>query len=87
MKVNHDPKNWDDGLMWISRAVNDKGCRATLMRMVAAEMIYCIWNYINDIVFGNSVDNTSIITKIIDSVVYRSWQNRKLRSHLVKFMM
>ncbi|CAK8572761.1 unnamed protein product [Lathyrus sativus] len=71
VKVNHVPHKWDDKLRWIISVTKGKGRRVALMKMIVTETIYCIWSYRNDVVFDNTVNNNSLVTKIIDSVVYR----------------
>ncbi|CAK8535015.1 unnamed protein product [Lathyrus sativus] len=64
-----------------------KGWKVDVLKMLVAETIHSIWGYRNSIIFGNTVDNTTMDTNVIDNVIYRGWQNLKIRKHLVSFMM
>lgn len=46
-----------------------------------------IWNYMNGVVFGNHLGNTNIVDNIKDSVVYRGWIIRKLRTKIAQLLM
>lgn len=59
----------------------------TLLKLVATESNYKIWQYRNDISFGNDVHDNKIEDRIIDMIVYIGWNNRKLRAHLARLML
>jgi hypothetical protein len=49
-----------------------KGWKARLLKSAAAaEAIYTIWKYRNDVCFGDQVHNTNIEDDIINTIVYR----------------
>ncbi|CAK8543759.1 unnamed protein product [Lathyrus sativus] len=85
--IYHEPQPWEAELIWISNMTKGKGWKVDVLKMLVAETIHNIWGYRNSIIFGNSVDNTTMDTNIIDNVIYRGWQNLKIRKHLVSFMM
>ncbi|CAK8536300.1 unnamed protein product [Lathyrus sativus] len=86
--IDHEPQPWETELTWINNMTKGKGWRVAVLKMVVAETIhYTIWRYRNSITFGNNVDNTTLGTNIIDNVIYRGWQNLRIRKHLVSLMM
>ncbi|CAK8543474.1 unnamed protein product [Lathyrus sativus] len=85
--IYHEPQPWDAELVWITNITKGKGWKVDVLKMLVAETIYNIWRYRNSKTFGNIVDNTTMDTKIIDNVIYRGWQNIKIRKHLISFMM
>ncbi|CAK8536608.1 unnamed protein product [Lathyrus sativus] len=85
--ISHDPQPWDVEMIWLTKLTKGKGWKAEILRMLAAETIYNIWGYKNDKTFGNTIDNTTTISNIIDCVIYRGWNNTRIRKHLVNFMM
>ncbi|KAK2421853.1 hypothetical protein QL285_032436 [Trifolium repens] len=87
IQVDHNPVGWRQELDWILQYSKGKGCRAKVLKLAFTESVYEIWRYRNDISFGNNVQNKHIEGDIIDTIVYRGWTNRKLRTHLAKLMM
>jgi hypothetical protein len=77
---------WNEELCWITRGSKGKGWRAQLLKSVAAETIYTLWNYRNDFCFGNRVHNTNIEETIINTIVYRGWTHPKLRGHIAQLL-
>ncbi|CAK8564283.1 unnamed protein product [Lathyrus sativus] len=84
---SHDPQPWNAELVWISNNTKGKGWKVEVLKMLVAETIYNIWGYRNGKTFGNVVDITTMITNIIDHVIYRGWNNSRIRKHLISFMM
>ncbi|CAK8569331.1 unnamed protein product [Lathyrus sativus] len=87
LNIYHEPQPWDAELAWITNITKGKGWKVDVLKTLVAETIYNIWGYRNSITFGNIVDNTIMDTKIIDNVIYRGWQNIRIRKYLVSFMM
>ncbi|XP_058741022.1 uncharacterized protein LOC131613364 [Vicia villosa] len=86
IQVSHTPQSWDAEILWLSKNTNGKGWRASILKLAAAETIYSVWKYRNDICFGNAVDKAKIVDNIIDIIVYRGWYSKNLRPHIAKLM-
>jgi hypothetical protein len=71
LHVDHTPLEWTDELIWLTRQSKKKGWKAQLLKVAAAETIYMLWKYRNDICFDNQVHNTKIEENIINTIVYR----------------
>jgi hypothetical protein len=82
LHVDHTPLEWTDELIWLTRQSKKKGWKAQLLKVAAAETIYMLWKYRNDICFDNQVHNTKIEEDIINTIVYRGWCYPKLRKHV-----
>ncbi|CAK8535034.1 unnamed protein product [Lathyrus sativus] len=85
--IQHEPQQWEAELIWITDLTKGKGWKAGILKMLTVESVYSIWKYRNSIIFENIVENTNMVTKIIDNVIYRGWQNSRIRKHLISFMM
>jgi hypothetical protein len=48
-QIDHVPLEWGDELCWITKHTKGKGWRAKLLKSAAAEAVYTLWNYRNDI--------------------------------------
>jgi hypothetical protein len=86
IQIAHAHMEWNEELCWITRGSKGKGWRAQLLKSVAAETIYTLWNYMNDFCFGNRVHNTNIEETIINTIVYRGWLHPKLRGHIAQLL-
>jgi hypothetical protein len=86
MNFDHSPLEWDEELRWITRSSKGKGWKALLLKCAAAETIYALWKYRNDVCFGNGVNNTKIEDDIVNTIVYRGWMNTKLRKHIAHLL-
>jgi hypothetical protein len=60
--------------------------KAQLLKSATAETIYTIWNYRNDVCFGNKVYNTNIDEDIINTIGYRGWRSPNLREHIAQLL-
>jgi hypothetical protein len=49
LQIDHVPLEWGDELCWITKHSKGKGWRAKLLKSAAAEVVYTLWNYRNDI--------------------------------------
>lgn len=54
--------------------------------MAATETIYELWKTRNNKSFGETFDITKIGKRIIDILVYRGWNNKKLRNYIAILM-
>ncbi|CAJ2661953.1 unnamed protein product [Trifolium pratense] len=86
LKVDHVPMEWNEELRWITRSSKGKGWKAQLLKSAAAETVYTLWKYRNDVCFGNQVYNTNIDEDIINTIVYRGWRSPKLREHIAHLL-
>jgi hypothetical protein len=86
MNFDHIPLEWDEELRWITRSSKGKGWKALLLKCAAAETIYTLWKYRNDVCFGNGVNNTKIEDDIVNTIVYRGWMNTKLRKYIAHLL-
>jgi hypothetical protein len=77
---------WNEELRWITSFSKGKGWKAQLLKSAAAETIYTLWNYMNDVCFGNKIYNTHIDEDIINTIVYRCWRSPKLREHIAQLL-
>ncbi|MCI04098.1 hypothetical protein A2U01_0025141 [Trifolium medium] len=87
IQVDHNPLGCRHEMEWIIQQTKGKGGRAKILKLAFTESVYEIWRYRNDVSFGNAVQNQHTDGKIIDTIVYRGWTNRNLRTHLAKLMM
>ncbi|MCI25261.1 hypothetical protein A2U01_0046451, partial [Trifolium medium] len=53
LKIDHVPMDWTAELRWITRHSKGKGWKAQLLKSAAAETVYALWKYRNDVCFGN----------------------------------
>jgi hypothetical protein len=74
---------YEKHLVQSARHSKGKGWKAHLLKSVAAEAIYTIWKYRNDVCFDNRVHNTNIDEDIVNTIVYRGWMIAKLIAHLM----
>ncbi|CAJ2669420.1 unnamed protein product [Trifolium pratense] len=86
LQVDHVPMAWSGELRWITRQSKGKGWKAQLLKSAAAETIYALWKYRNDVCFGNKVYNTNIDEDIINTIVYRGWRIAKFRKHIAHLL-
>jgi hypothetical protein len=86
LQIDHVPMEWNNELKWITRLSKGKGWKARLLKSAAAETIYTLWNYRNDVCFGNKIYNTKIDIEIINTIVYRGWRCHKLREHIAHLL-
>ncbi|XP_045809963.1 uncharacterized protein LOC123904333 [Trifolium pratense] len=86
LKVDHVPMEWNEELRWITRSSKGKGWKAQLLKSAAAETVYTLWKYRNDVCFGNQVYNTNIDEDIINTIVYRGWRSPKIREHIAHLL-
>ncbi|XP_058771937.1 uncharacterized protein LOC131645486 [Vicia villosa] len=86
LQVRRTPHNWHIERQWLTQQAKGKGPRAQMIKMAAAETIYELWMMRNNKSFGNDVDTTSIVKNIIDTVIYRGWENKKIRRYLAILM-
>lgn len=66
MEESHVPTQWNEELIWLNERTKGKGWHVGLLKMIAAETIYPIWHYRNNIIFGNNVDIIRIVTTTIE---------------------
>lgn len=85
--MRHEPQSWKDEWSLIIVQSKGKSRKATLLKLVAVEAIYGIWQYKNDSCFGNHGDNINIVGGVVDKIVYRGWYSDKLRTHITRLMM
>ncbi|PNX85548.1 hypothetical protein L195_g041618 [Trifolium pratense] len=71
LHIDHIPMEWADELRWITRLSKGKGWKAQLLKSAAAETVYTLWNYRNDVCFDNKVYGKKIDEEIINTIVYR----------------
>lgn len=50
--------------------------------MAIAETIYEIWNIRNNKIFGQAIDINTVGKKIINTLVNRGWNNKRLRKYI-----
>lgn len=82
VQIRHDPSDWPNELHWLIRHTKGKGTRATVLKMAIAETIYEIWNIRNNKIFGQAIDINTVGKKIINTLVYRGWNNKRLRKYI-----
>lgn len=87
LQTKHQSKEWNEELKWIVQGNKGKGWRSSLLKLVATKVVYGLWKYKNDMVFGNTVDRENIGNKIIDNIVYLGWYSRKLQEHIGHLML
>lgn len=54
--------------------------------MTTTKTICEIWNLRNQKSFGSEVDTKNVGNRIIDTIVYRGWNNKKLRKYVATLM-
>ncbi|XP_058747221.1 uncharacterized protein LOC131620238 [Vicia villosa] len=86
LQVKHKPKNWSEEKDWLIKNCKGKGWRSTSLKCAVTETIYYTWMLRNDMVFGKDNNRQKIVKDIIDTLVYRLWENRKVRKHLALLM-
>lgn len=86
MQNPHILGNWHEETKWLVQQTKGKGMRATVFKMAAAETIYELWKARNNKSFGKPFDIIKIGKRIIDTLVYRGWNNKKLRNYITILM-
>ncbi|XP_058762349.1 uncharacterized protein LOC131635721 [Vicia villosa] len=86
LNVNHTPQPWSLDLIWILAKTKEKGRRARILKMAVTKTIHEVWLYRNAIVFNYDTYRNNTLERIIDSIVYKGWRNRKIRLHLANLM-
>lgn len=86
MKSDHHLLHWLKELKCILKATSKKGCEAKVLKIAFTETLYGIYNRRNDIVFKHN-SQIDIVHNIIDSIVYRSWHYRKIKSYISQLML
>lgn len=66
LQVTHDRRGWQKELNWLIQQCKGKGWRASLLKLVITQTTYGIWEYRNDICFGNNVN-----TKKKQEIIFR----------------
>ncbi|XP_058770309.1 uncharacterized protein LOC131643950 [Vicia villosa] len=84
--VCHIPQDWNHELQWILASTKGKGWRARILKLAVIETIHETWLFRNSIVFNNDMYRNNTKERIIDSIVYRGWRNRKIRLHIANLM-
>ncbi|XP_058776158.1 uncharacterized protein LOC131650461 [Vicia villosa] len=79
-------KVWKEVLAWIQNT-KGKGSRAAIIKMAATETIYVLWKYRNARILGDDIDIDKVRKDIIDTLVYKGWENKKLRNHIAILML
>ncbi|XP_058759510.1 uncharacterized protein LOC131632800 [Vicia villosa] len=89
MQLTHTPSRWNEEIQWVMEKSKGKGSKASILKCAFTETVYETWLFRNRCCFGRSFDseNSRIGPKIIDTIVYRSWLNIKLRHYVAKLMM
>ncbi|XP_058765198.1 uncharacterized protein LOC131638647 [Vicia villosa] len=89
LDIKRKPQQWQDEMKWILHNTKGKSFRASKLKIVVAETVYGIWKFRNEYTFGlnTNKDTTTIVHKIIDSIVFRGWLKDKFRKKLALLMM
>ncbi|CAL5212162.1 unnamed protein product [Lathyrus oleraceus] len=86
LQIQHIPSGWTQEMKWIIQKTKGIGARAKILKLATTESIYELWRYRNDKCFGNNVNAKKTYDTIIGTIVYRGWENKKLRPYVVKLM-
>lgn len=90
IQIHHVPLDWKYERDWLSHNYKGKGWRASILKCAVTEAIYAIWSLRNDRVFSNDTNSPKhqqIEINIIDTIVYRIWENKKYRSKIATLML
>ncbi|GAU38712.1 hypothetical protein TSUD_396400 [Trifolium subterraneum] len=71
IQIDHNPPGWHQELEWIIRKTKGKGGRAKILKLAFSECVYEIWRYRNNVSFSSAVQEQPIVSRIIDTIVYR----------------
>jgi hypothetical protein len=85
-QINHIPDGWHSEVKWLSQQTKGKGARAAVLKMAVSETVNEIWKARNNKIFGETIEINTLGTKIIDTLVYRGWNNKKLRKYIAILM-
>ncbi|XP_058775295.1 uncharacterized protein LOC131649554 [Vicia villosa] len=72
IQVVHEPGGWESEIKWLIPYCKGKGKKSDIMKLAIAETVYKIWHYRNEVSFGQSVNNTNIEDRIINTIIYRA---------------
>ncbi|CAK8574064.1 unnamed protein product [Lathyrus sativus] len=86
-QINHTPGNWHSEMKWLIQHTKGKGVRVAVIKMAISETIYEIWQARNNSIFGEKPEITIIGRKVIETLVYRGWNTKKLRKYIVILML
>ncbi|XP_058764808.1 uncharacterized protein LOC131635498 [Vicia villosa] len=87
IQINHSPGDWNDERNWLVQNTKGKGSCAAIIKMAATETIYALWKYRNARILGDDIDIDKVRKDIIDTLVYKGWENKKLRNHIAILML
>ncbi|CAK8565086.1 unnamed protein product [Lathyrus sativus] len=87
MQIHCIPGDWQDELNWLMQNTKGKGARAAVIKMAASETIYELWMIRNKNFFDMNEDTTIVGKKVIDALVYRGWNTKKIRKYIAILML
>ncbi|CAK8562587.1 unnamed protein product [Lathyrus sativus] len=85
-QINHTPGSWHSKVKWLIQQTKGKGVRAAVIKMEISETIYEIWKARNNKNFGETNEITTIGRNVIDTLVYRGWNTKKLIKYIAILM-
>lgn len=87
IEVTHEPKAWNEKSTWVIRKTKRKGRRATILKLAIAETTYGVCKHRNELIFKENIRWDNNVETIIENIVHRGGQNRKVRKHLANMML
>lgn len=87
IQIQHNPEDWLKEMKWITHQTKGKSGKAVILKMAVTQTLHEIWNKRNNKNFGDSTDNTNIGREIIDTLVYRGWNNKKIMKYIAILML
>ncbi|XP_058775510.1 uncharacterized protein LOC131649770 [Vicia villosa] len=87
INVDHVPLEWNQEICWLIQIAKGKGMKVNLLKMAAAETLYCCWKFRNDTCFGNPQIVDKVVHNIQEAIIHRGWNYRKYRDLIAKLLM
>ncbi|XP_058782828.1 uncharacterized protein LOC131657447 [Vicia villosa] len=87
MGINRSPGNWENEFNGMLGECGKKGVKSKILVCAFTKSVHEGWKYCNQMVFGEAVEVQKVVSKIIDTVVYRCWPKVKLRPHISNLLM
>ncbi|XP_058746394.1 uncharacterized protein LOC131619300 [Vicia villosa] len=89
LEVKRNPQHWQEEMKWILQNTKGKSFRASMLKIAVAETVHGIWRFRNEYTFGlnTNKDSSTVVHRIIESIVFRGWLKDKFRKKLALLMM
>ncbi|CAK8575857.1 unnamed protein product [Lathyrus sativus] len=86
IQLQHIPGDWNQELIWLTQQCKGKGRNVAMIKLSITETAYELWKLRNEKSFSKVDTNNRICNRIIESIMYKGWNNLKLRKYIASLM-